>query len=403
VASKRQIEAIFREAASLLSAGDAVTAELRCQTLLSLAPDDAPALGLMGALCVRLGHLRSARHYFRRAAARDAVYGDALAQVEAALTMAPRAPRTRFLIAKAWGYGFWADVNHLCGCLLLSEITRRIPITLWGTNTLFGDGRHKDAFALYFKPVSEKGLDDLPLLTPRSLYPPKWVVAGLDTDDHMKLEGPGSRLAGLYFLERPEAVVVADYFVSVASLMAWLPETHPLRGRSPEDAYRYLAAKYLKPKRRVLAAADAFYRAHLAGAPSIAVHMRGSDKLLEADTTDLLPLYFEQLDREDAATRIFLLTDDERCIAPFRDRYGGRVILSDVARTGSDIGIHHSGTVAGTRLGYEVMTDTYTALRCDRFLGNGMSNLSAFVAVLKPWAANACVLLGGSILNVRRL
>jgi hypothetical protein len=93
VTNKRQIDGIFREAASLLSAGDIVEAELRCQEILSAAPDHAPGLGLMGALCVRLGQLRSAHHYFRRAAALDPVYDAALAQVESVLATQPCAPR----------------------------------------------------------------------------------------------------------------------------------------------------------------------------------------------------------------------------------------------------------------------------------------------------------------------
>ena len=47
------------------------------------------------------------------------------------------------------------------------------------------------------------------------------------------------------------------------------------------------------------------------------------------------------------------------------------------------------------------MVDTYLAMRCQSFIGNGLSNVSAFVAVLKPWGDYECTLLTPSLLRSR--
>ena len=243
-------------------------------------------------------------------------------------------------------------------------------------------------------------LADLPIVSARTCYPPKWVAVGIATAEHMKTNGPGSRIYSLFFLERPEPIVVTDFFISTPSLLPWIEENHPLRGMTAEAVYRYILRKYFRPRAAVLDAAQSFYDRHLAGAPNIAVHMRGSDKKDETKTTALLPEYFQHLDEADKNTRIFLFTDDARCIEPFRERYGARVVTADVLRTETDIGVHHTGGLDKVRLGMEAMTEVYTALLCGRFLGNGMSNMSAFVSVLKDWPEDACVLLNGSILQI---
>ena len=404
MSEKDPIEELFRFASSWFSEGDYVTAEQVCRAVLLSRPNHAAAHDMIGLIAVKLGNYRSAVACFQRALAADPRFADAKNHLESVRSYAERAtppqPGPRYLVIKAWGFGFWSDVNHVLGALLLAEITGRIPITQWGENSLFSDGVTEDAFGLYFEPVSESRLAELPLATPRNVFAPKWAAVGLETPEHMKMEGPGSRLSGVHFLERPESIAVADFFFSVAALAPWLPDSHPMHGQRSDAVYRYLVEKYLKPKPHILAAAADLYRKLIGAAPAIAVHMRGSDKLLEADTTKLLPLYFEHLDREDAGLRIFLLTDDARCIAPFKQRYGDRVIVSDVLRTSTDLGVHYSPDADRVRLGNEVLIDTYAALHCDKFLGNGMSNLSALISVLKPWDANACVLLGGSILHL---
>jgi len=50
-----------------------------------------------------------------------------------------------------------------------------------------------------------------------------------------------------------------------------------------------------------------------------------------------------------------------------------------------------------------VMIDTYLALRADRFIGNGRSNVFGMIAVMKDWAPGGCTLIGRSMLLERNL
>src|SRR5262249_18647037 len=105
---------------------------------------------------------------------------------------------------------------------------------------------------------------------------------------------------------------------------------------------------------------------------------------------------FLAIDRVDPSWRILLLTDDTRCAAAFRNRYGGRIVLTDSLRTDGDLGIHYAPSVDPVRLGTEVMRAAYLALQGQKFIGNGPSNVSAMAAMLKTWDEGACQLLAPS-------
>jgi hypothetical protein len=74
----------------------------------------------------------------------------------------PAPPRgERYLLIKGWGFGFWADMAHVTGSLLLAEITGRIPLVYWGPESLFGDSRSTTPSPSTFEPVSSLSLEQL--------------------------------------------------------------------------------------------------------------------------------------------------------------------------------------------------------------------------------------------------
>ena len=75
---------------------------------------------------------------------------------------------------------------------------------------------------------------------------------------------------------------------------------------------------------------------------------------------------------------------------------------TDAQRTNAAVGLHHAPGNDGEKLGDEVMIDTYLALRCTRFIGNGRSNVSAMIALLKDWPEDTCRLLAPSQLLERQ-
>lgn len=300
----------------------------------------------------------------------------------------------RFMLVKAWGEGFWSDMFHVLGCLLLAEATGRTPIIHWGANSRFGDGKG-EAFRHHWRPLNDLRPADLPAT---SVYPPKWNASNLDREDFNKWSGSYSRQGAILFLNRPEDLAVCDFHISVLHVLPWLPPSHPMKGRSVEEACRYLVQRYLQPNPRVIAEAEAFSRRFLAGRPAAAVHLRGTDKIGEIpNLNDYLEGYFTLLDRLPAHTALYTLTDDDALLERMRERYGGRVVTTQSTRSAGETGLHFAPDADGVRLGHEVMVDTLLALGCGAFIGNGYSNVSAAVRVLKAWPPGATVLLGPPI------
>jgi hypothetical protein len=222
----------------------------------------------------------------------------------------------------------------------------------------------------------------------------------LQEEDIAKWKGANSRMGGLYFLNRPETVAVSDFYIGVIDLLPWISPTHKLHGKALEEVYYHLATTWLKPREAISTQVAELFRRHIRGKPTLAVHVRGSDKKIEmADLDRINSLYFDVIDREDSSWQILLLTDDTRCVDLFQKRYADRIVLTDSLRTDNDLGIHYTPSVDRVRLGIEVMRDTYLALCCAKFIGNGRSNLSAMVAVLKRWDPGACVLVAPSQLH----
>jgi protein O-GlcNAc transferase len=317
--------------------------------------------------------------------------------------LAPKttADRHRFLFIKAWGCGFWSDMNHVFGCLLLAEITGRIPVTHWGKNSLYGDGTATDAFQLYFEPISPLGIPDVIRAANKgTVFRPTWPTQTLQHEPQSNWKRLHSQLPGTIYLERPETVIVSDFYIHLPDLVSLIPISHEWFGKTSGELYRLLADKYLRVRPEIIAEIKAFHRAHVSGAdPIIAVHYRGTDKVLETDYMPSPETYFDLIDRVAADWRIFLLTDEVQCIETFLERYGSRVTFTNATRSSSKIPVHLSRAADRVRLGTDVLKDVYLALRCQKFIGLGMSNPSCIISVLKNWCEGDCILLGPSLLR----
>jgi hypothetical protein len=209
--------------------------------------------------------------------------------------------------------------------------------------------------------------------------------------------GPGSRVTNLALLNRPENVGVADFHVSVPALMPWLDESHPLHGKSPYDVYRNLINRHLRPQPRLIREVDEIHARHLAGHKVLAVHYRGTDKLIEQHSiAEVNAQYVPAIDRvigDDPTWRIFLLTDDTRAADLLSVRYGERLVMAEVERTDNIVPVHANPAGDRVRRGLDVMRDAYVALRADHFIGNGASNVSAMIVHLRDWPAGSVTLL----------
>lgn len=353
----------LRQAAGALRHGELPWAEALCRAVLEKNPDNSPATALLKQIAD-------------------------LVRPTACLT------GERFILIKSWGKGFWSDVDHVVGGLLLAEMTGRTPVIHWGPNCLFTAPGIDNAWPRYFEAINELAIDSV-TGDDQTYFPSKWSASNLCEENLNLWQGPGSRVTNLSFLNRPETVVVADFHVSVAALVPWVETTSPLHGKSPAQLYRHLTQKHLRPQARIVEQVDAFHAKHLTGALYLAVHIRGADKHHEQRAlAQINQRYTEQIDRlaPDTRWKIFLLTDDHSIADAMLSRYGERLIMTHSERSTDAIGVH-SRPGEGVRRGEEVLIDTLLATRADRFVGNGASNVSAAVVHLKDWANDDLVLL----------
>ena len=270
-----------------------------------------------------------------------------------------------------------------------------------GRNSLYGDGTDTDAFQLYFEPISPLGIPDvIQAATNGAVFRPKWSTETLQQEPQSSWKRLHSQIPGTIYLERPETVVVSDFYIHLPDLVSSIPISHEWFGKTSAELYRILADKYLRVRPEIVAEVNAFDRAHINGAdPTIAVHYRGTDKVVETDYMPSHETYFDLIDRDAAGWRIFLLTDEAHCIEAFLERYGSRVTFTNATRSSSKIPVHLSRAADRVRLGTDILKDVYLALRCKKFIGLGMSNPSCIISVLKNWCEGDCILLGPSLLR----
>lgn len=393
-----------------LSNGNIATAETLCRQVLDDGADSPDCWNMIGVIAAGIGLFDQATQAFRRALEIDPALEKAagnLKQIEAA-TPPPRRPADDpgFLIIKAWGQGFWSDVDHVLGQLLIAEMTGRAPIVHWGSNSRFRDAGTAEAFGLYFEPLSRYRLEDVRDRSDEAFWPPKWSARNLDAGAYQQTEGPWSRLTALRSLARPEEIVVSDFYTGISTLAGWIPPEHPLSGMTLPTLYRYLCGKYLHALPDIRGRVDEFYAALFKGERVLAVHARGTDKI--AENPDLGTLNGQLLQEagtwadKAGASRVFLLSDSSELLTAFRDMFGPRLITLDVQRSESGQSLHFQAR-NGYALGLEVMADTYLAARADWFLGNGDSNVSAMIEHLRDWPEGRFRLLRPSVHYRRQL
>jgi hypothetical protein len=365
-------------AVAWLGQGHLAAADAHCRRGLDLAPDREDALHLLGTIAALAGLRPAAADCFRRApglaAAREAL------ALLATLPGPDPAPDPGFVLIKAWGFGFWSEVCHVLGGLLLAELTGRTPVVQWGRKCRFSDGGRTEAFGRFFEPVSAFTVEDLMALEPARCFPEGWALETLRRDRWSRRPGLGA----IDFLARPETVLVGCVFLGVADLAPWIPPGHPLHGRPVAACLKALFDRHLRPRPEILAAVRDFKARQLAGAPVVAVHLRGSDKVVElpglAAANDRILALVDTVPDE---ARLLLLTDDAHLARDFRRRYGRRVVMTRSRRTADPTGIHYHAGENGLALGREVMIDTWLALDADRFIGNGRSNVSGIIDAVR--------------------
>lgn len=413
------------DAALEYSRGELSSAEYLARIALMENPRDANACFILARLALDWNLPDFAERYAKRALEINPYLKSAKKALDEATRLAagrapPSAPTatsanatSRVLLIKCWGTGFWSDVRHVLGQLVLADVAGRTPVIHWGERSRFLPGDGSEGWRNFFDPVSPLGLDDL-RGKGLSIYPPCWNEnnVGLEKgiDRAANLAGPWD----LYCLNRPDDVVVSNVSIGMWDIANWIPPTHPWHGLGAEELLRRAMQKWLRPVAPVLEAVERFASEHFARRPGkpdaavIALHLRGTDKVMEdpdlaAKNEELVRRAGEKLARNPAA-RLFLLTDTVKELAAARKRWGdaltdpaGRVLATDCYRSPDNESIHfqpRENPDDGVRFGREVLVDALLASRCDELLGVARSNVTCMIAAMKEWPAGALTLLG---------
>jgi protein O-GlcNAc transferase len=410
-------------AASALAHHLVSEAEVRCRQALGEDPTNADANAVLAQLSL-VWNLRDwAKDYADRAIAVNAYHKPARRVLDELAKPFESPPGgQKYLVIKCWGTGFWSDMRHVMGQLVLAELSGRTPIVHWGERCLFapwsvpgpniaekpkGEVAADGAWGFFYEPVSNVRLADIAGRGLR-MYPPCW------SDENIWLEQNIDRAKGLtapwdlYCLNRPEAIVVSNIPINLWDIAQWIRPGQPYFGLSPEALFCEAMKKWLKPVPEVRAAIEEFCTRHGIGDaahPTVALHMRGTDKVLEdveiaAHNTKLIALTDATL-RSTPTARVFLLTDTEKTVSTLRARWGAdRVLATDCIRSGDKEAVHFTRreeAFDSSRLGREVMIDAGIAARCDGFYGLARSNVSCVIASMKHWTPGSVNLLGKSL------
>ncbi len=368
-----------RDILDAIAARDLAAADHLCQLVLREQPGHAWTWECLGHVAALAGLWPQAVGFLATAQRLDPSPSRAAGLIEAQRqATAPISAGDRYLVIQAWGYGFGSELNHLLGGLLLAEITGRQPVVHWGANCLFASGGD-DALRRGFEPLGP----DLEAVAGRpaaDYAPAKWTAAALARGECRKWTAP----AGYLDLLRATApVAVADQFLPVANLAAWIPPGHRLHGRPLEAVYRDLFAR-LRPNQALAAAVDAFCRRAFGGGPFLAVHLRGSDKVGEVAALPEINRRILEAVAAAPALPLFAMTDDARELDRLRQRFGARLAYTECRRTQDATGVHLSGHADAVGLGIEAATDLLIAARAERFIGAGVSNPAALLAMIRP-------------------
>lgn len=386
-------------ASRALRAGALAAAEQFARAELLVRPTNAVAWYVLGRVAQEVGLIDAARAYFERTASADASLTpahEALAAIRACPSPQTE-PGERFLLIREWGAGFFSDVDHVLGQCLAAEISGRRPVVYWGERSLFRRPSDANAWDHFFEPVSDATMDMVRAAWSGGVYPPRWESRPPEGSTADRWASPETRTHAVLTLARPEPVVISDFHTQPWLILAWAPSGHRLRGAGIVSAYRDLAARYLRPKPHLVKQADGFYAEHLRDGPSLAIHLRGTDKVSEAAEVDnlnrgvLRAAWFET--QRDPRLRVYVLTDSEPIASMARDILPVTV-LRTVVRGSSKRGVHYERKADPVQLGEEVLIDALVATRCDRFIGLGWSNVSAMVSFMRRQAPETSTLLG---------
>lgn len=308
--------------------------------------------------------------------------------------------KERFLLIKSWGYSFWADIEHVMVMYLAAQLTNRIPVVYWGMESMYSTGISVNSFELFFEPLSEYNIYDV-VHPDNTYYPPIWNFSNVMIDDPDKLKWEYRDIESM--MTSDADVVVSDVSYHISALIPYIKPEHPMYGMTVHQMYSKLYQTHLSPKPEIKLKVQDFIHANSNfrdEKPLVCAHVRRNalvheiNQLYSANNfyTPAIWQFFNIYN----ARHLFLITDSNEIVKEYKGIYRSNdiLIVSDSKKIPFKGPVRQCNTnypnkrhkgVELVKDTFEVIKDTYLAMECDFFIGNGYSSLSNAVFRLKDW------------------
>lgn len=309
----------------------------------------------------------------------------------------------RTLVIRAWGSGFWADVHHVATMQIIADITGRTPTVFWGGNSFYTDDATQDAFTKIFEPISE--LDPLRVAArDDAVYPTQYVPKDIIDNSPKTWPWSDGYYTGLLLLNRPEPIVFGDYYTPLRQIQSWAPQDH-WATQIDEDALLRRMLRRFRLQPALAADIDALAAQYLNTGPVLAWHVRNAAAKAPEDTghgdaNARIDARVDRLMQEQPDLRLFLMTDQMATVTAVRARYGERMFTLDSVRTENTRDMiytildRRSQGLSCQQLAYEIVKESYLALRCRYFAGNLNSAVACSIWMLRDWEEDQLVIEG---------
>lgn len=308
--------------------------------------------------------------------------------------------KERFLLIKSWGYSIWADIEHVMVQILAAQLTNRIPVVYWGMDSMYSESISINSYDLYFEPVSQYSIYDV-VHPDYTYYPSIWSFNNVMIDDPDKLKWEGRDMQSM--MNSDADVVVSDVYYHVSTIIPWIKPEHPMYGMTPHQIYRKLYEKYLIPQPEIRKKIKEFLNANpnfRDEKPIVCAHVRGNALVHEINQLYSANNFYApniwQFFHKYNARHLFLITDSKNILKEYKKLYNKddvlivsnskkRLFQGPVRQCNTNYPNKRLKGVELIKDTMEVIKDTYLAVECDFFIGNGYSSLSNTVLRLKDW------------------
>lgn len=154
-----------------------------------------------------------------------------------------------------------------------------------------------------------------------------------------------------------------------------------------------LIQEYIHPNDIVQKKIDNFYANHIAGRHTIAIHVRGTDKIREVNSINPDNAVAEALKHAGPDTQFFIASDEKRIFDQLQKKLRGRkVIYYDCYRSVDGKPLHQGkNKLSVTKLGQDVVVEMYLMSMCDMIVHSVYSNVSNFALYLNPTIEHVAV------------